>query len=482
MNSMTYTQSHGDRAVAATVDPERFLPVEQLAAWQRALDERGLRATGSPEHATYVADLAQRLGEVGVSDVRLEPVPIRRWTPLRWGLDLVDGGPLRDVPVVSYVAYSGLTGPEGVTGPLSLTPGAGSIGLVDVPLVGMAARDFDGLDWDAPGAPVHGPEWDPDARYDRVWLSQDLMREALARFEDGGALGLVIAVDVPDDQIAGAYLLYDAVHRGIPALFVGRDTGRRLHQARERDERVRLILEAVVEDTVTHNLLGLVPGVSDELVVLQSHTDGPNGLEDNGPEAIVAMAQHLAALPQRDLPRSILVLLSTGHFAIEEAWGVEAFLHQHATDLVPRIAAVLSLEHLGALAREEDYPDSGLTTEYEFGCCFATPHRAVVDAARGAMDRAAVTDSLVLRPFVPVADSPDGTGWPADGSPFWHIAGLPTANFITGPGYLFNVEPVGRYIDVEALRRQAIAFTEATLELAATPWDVLRAPVSEPVR
>ena len=28
----------------------------------------------------------------------------------------------------------------------------------------------------------------------------------------------------------------------------------------------------------------------------------------------------------RDLPRSVLVLLSTGHFAIEEAWGVEAFL------------------------------------------------------------------------------------------------------------------------------------------------------------
>jgi hypothetical protein len=409
---------------------------------------------------------------------------MRRWTPLRWGLDLVDSQPVRDVPVVSYVAYSGHTGPEGVTGPLSVTPGAGVVGLVDVPLVGMAARDFDGLDWDAPDAPVHGPDWDPDARYDRVWLSQDLMREALERFEASGAAGLVIAVDVPDEEIRGAYLLYDAVHRALPALFVGRDTGRRLHEVRERGESVRLTLEAVVEDAVTHNLVGLIPGASDELVVLQSHTDGPNGLEDNGPEAIVAMAHHLASLPREALPRSILVLLSTGHFAIEEAWGVEAFLDQHATDLVPRIAAVLSLEHLGALAREEDYPDSSLTTEYEFGCCFATPHRALVDAARGAMDRAAVTDSLVLRPFVPhtTGHSPDGTSWPADGSPFWHTSGLPTANFITGPGYLFNVEPVGRYLDVAAMRRQAIAFTEATLELAATPWDVLRAPVSEPRR
>ena len=47
-------------------------------------------------------------------------------------------------------------------------------------------------------------------------------------------------------------------------------------------------------------------------------------------------------------------------------------------------------------------------------------------------------------------------------------------NFITGPGYTFNVEPVMHYIDVDAMRRQAIAFTEAILHLAATPWDVLR--------
>ena len=94
------------------------------------------------------------------------------------------------------------------------------------------------------------------------------------------------------------------------------------------------------------------------------------------------------------------------------------------------------------------------------------------------MDRARVTDSIVLRPFVPdtTGNSPDGTSWPGDGCPFWHTAGLPTINFITGPGYTFNVEPVMRYIDVAALRRQAIAFTEAVLELAATPWDVLRGP------
>ena len=139
--------------VTPSVDSDRFLPLEQLAEWQRTLDERGLRATGSPEHAAYVSDLAERLTAVGVQDVRLEPVPMRRWTPQRWGLDLVDDdGPPRRCPWSPTSPTPGSTGPDGVIGILSAEPVAGTIGLVDIPLVGMAAGDFDGLDWDAPDA------------------------------------------------------------------------------------------------------------------------------------------------------------------------------------------------------------------------------------------------------------------------------------------------------------------------------------------
>ena len=33
---------------------DTFTPLEELTRWQEALDRRGLRATGSPEHADYV--------------------------------------------------------------------------------------------------------------------------------------------------------------------------------------------------------------------------------------------------------------------------------------------------------------------------------------------------------------------------------------------------------------------------------------------
>jgi hypothetical protein len=457
-------------------DSDDYITTGLLAEWQQALDDRGLRATGSPDHEAYIDDLVERLAEAGVQDVHAEPIPMRRWTPQAWSLRL--GGV--DVPTISPVAYSGATDEHGVTGVLSTVPASGVIGVVRVGLPPYSAGMFDALDWDAPRLPAHPSDYDPGEAYERVWLSQDEMRAQLARFRQSDAAGLIIVVDLPAAELESAYLLYDGVHRGMPALFVGREVGDAAFAAAARGETTTLTLTAVVEDAVTRNIVGVIPGASDELVVLQSHTDGTNGIEDNGPEAIIAMAQNLAARPRTELPRSILILLSTGHFAIEEAWGVEAFLARHRETLVPKIAAAISLEHLGARVAPEGRSGHKADQDYEFGCCFSTKHRPVIDAMRAALDQAQVTESRVVRPFVPdlTGRSPDGTTWPGDGGPFWHAAGLPSANFITGPGYLLNVEPVAQFIDVTAMRRQLIAFTDATLALAATPWADLHETVA----
>ncbi|MFD8110310.1 hypothetical protein [Streptomyces microflavus] len=469
-----WARPRADDGPARSVDANRFLSVEALTRWQQALDDRGLRATGSPAHADYIGDLARRLSEVGVADVALEAVPMRRWDARRWGLRL-DGSDT-EVSVVSPVPYSGHTRADGVTGPLTWEPRKGSIGVVSIALPAFTAGDFDALDYGAATARTIEPLYGPDQPYERVWLAHDLMRAELARFAAAGAAGLILVVDLPEEELGGGYLLYDGVHRSVPALFVGRESGRLLREAAHRGREATLTLVADVAQVDTHNLFGVIPGASDELVVLQSHTDGSNGLEDNGCEAIVAMAHYLAGLPRHELPRSVLVLLSTGHFATAEAWGLEAFLERHREDLVPRIAAALCLEHLGALVAPPGRSDHVPGVTHEFGACFATPHPAVVDSMRSALERAEVTEPRVLRPFVPhlSGTSPDGTTWPGDGGPFWHTAGLPSANFITGPGYLLNVEPVMDRIDVAALRRQAVAFTEAVLDLAAVPWHELR--------
>ncbi|GAA2768872.1 hypothetical protein GCM10010103_79160 [Streptomyces paradoxus] len=333
---------------ARWVDAARFLPVATLARWQQALDDRGLRATGSAAHADYIGDLARRLSEVGVPDVALEAVPMHRWSARQWGLRLADPGAEAEVAVVSPVAYSGDTGTGGVTGPLAAEPRPGVIGVVDIALPAFAAGDFDALDYCPSALAAVEPAYASDQRYERIWLAHDQMRAELARFAAAGAAGLILVIDLPEAELGGGYLLHDGVHRAIPALFVGRESGLQLHEAARRKTQATLTLTADSTRVDTHNIVGIIPGASDELVVLQSHTDGSNGLEDNGCEAILAMAHYLARLPRQELSRSVLVLLSTGHFATEEAWGLEAFLERHREDLVPRIAAALCLEHLGA--------------------------------------------------------------------------------------------------------------------------------------
>lgn len=457
------------------IDPDDFLPEATLRQWQERLDARGLRATASPEHLDYVNDLACRMVEVGIQDVHAEQVPLLRWTPTLWRLEVLDEQGITVMRHTTFVAYSAPTGHDGVTGRLTLTPQPGAVGIATVPNPPLTAGVFDALDWDAPTPPVTDPTYDPTTPYQRVWLAHDLMKSVLTDHEDAQSAAVVLVLDVADEDIERGYWLYDGTHRTLPALFVGREAGKLLTRAAAAGASARVVLEAEVEDALSPNLVGIIPGASDDLVVLQSHTDGTNGIEDNGPEAILAMAAYLSSLPRHELPSSVLVLLTTGHFVVDQSWGLEAWLTAHRDDVVPHITAAVSLEHLGALPSRTD---GRMADDHEFGCVFATPHRAVIDVMRDALHRAAVTEARVVRPFVPYphGTSPDGTTWPGDGGPFWHTAGLPTANFITGPDYLLDTTPVLDRIDVAALRRQAIAFTEATLELATLTRDAISTP------
>ncbi len=473
MNSSTRQHGTGRTGAPApihVVDTRRFTGEAELSERHRRLDARGLRATASPAHEEYVDELAERLRALGL-DVLVEEVPVERWTPSSWSL-VVGGSP---VHVGSYLPYSGTTPAGGVRGPLSFDPAPGAIGVVDVAVLPLQEQHFAMLDWDAPDLPTIPDGHDLEAPYERVWLSQEGIREQVAAFAAAGAAGLVLVVDGEAVEVDGSYLLYDGVLRGLPTLVVDRHVGADLRKAVPTGADATLTLEAVVEPAVSRNVSAIVPGVSEELVLVQSHTDGTNALEDNGPEAIVAMAEYLVGLDRAELPRGVLLVLSTGHFVTHTAWGLAAFLRAHRHDLLERTVAAISIEHLGARAwrpREEGYD---VSADFELGCFFSTNHRVVVDAVRNALDRAEVTNSLVLRPFVAdeTGEAPDGMGWPGDGMPLWGIGHLPSANFITGPGYLLTEMSTLDLIDVAAMRRQTIAFLEALLELAHADAEAL---------
>ncbi|MGK5010933.1 hypothetical protein [Janthinobacterium sp. MDB2-8] len=89
----------------------------------------------------------------------------------------------------------------------------------------------------------------------------------------------------------------------LPGVFVDRDRdpGQRLRDRVHTGTvpALRLTMDATVRQVQTRKLVGIIPGKSGEWMVLNSHTDGPNALADNGANTIVDMAQYL--------PRSVML-------------------------------------------------------------------------------------------------------------------------------------------------------------------------------
>jgi PA domain len=465
-------------AAAQQVDAAQFLPAQQLRDWQVDLDRRGLRATGSAAHEGYVDELARLLRTAGVKDVRFEALPMRRWTATHWTLDIV--GSADPVAAAAYVPYSGSTPAHGVTAPLVTLPAdkaadgalAGKIVLFDLPKVPLTIGYFM-----KQALYSYDPQNTLTAQtpYVRPHNEIGVIDAFRKRVEAAGAAGAIAILDASPADARGAYYPYDAVLHQVPTLFVDRDAGARLKAAANSGANVRLVLSAEIKDVQTRNLIGIIPGASSELTVINSHTDGTNGVEDNGPNAIIAIAQYLARLPQESLPRSIMVLLTSGHFAGGN--GAVDFLNRHRNDgSLNRIAAAITIEHLGAQEWLVDAQGKlAPTGQPEMAAIFTPQVAALVDASSAMLRRADATRSFVLPPQNPQNKGTRGIVWPGEGQYFWGQGDVPTINYISGPSYLLHwgVSTADK-VDYERMRRESISFTQMLLDLSRVPVNELR--------
>lgn len=462
---------------ASMVDTSQFISEQQLEDWAFELDAVGLRATGNEAHEAYIDRLAARLACAGINDIWFEPVPFTRWLAKHWELNAVHGDSTEPVRVASYAPYSGSTTPDGVTAPLTyLAPDteiiaenvADKIVLFEVTQLGYPVWALALL-----SIGIHDLQnLNLFEYYSRPYLSIDPIVEVLEGLEDAGAAGSIAVLPTAYETAYGSYFPYDGKVRDIPTLYVDMATGAQLKilAASDSETQLNLTLEAEVEETTTRNLFGLIPGMSDELTVVNSHTDGTNALEDNGPDAMIGMAQYLNRLPQSELPRSILFMFSAAHFA--HGISIRDFLASHEDDgLLNRIATVVTIEHLAAQKWNINYEGQLVATgKPEIGVFFQPPIKALAELSFDALRNADAGPGAVLHPWNRSADGIEEAAWAGEGQYFWSLARIPTANYITGPNYLLNwgISTADK-IDYDRMWRQMISFTQMQLNLGLVP-------------
>jgi len=467
-------------APASKVDARQFMSLHQMRAWYEELDDCGLRATGSTVQERYIDRLQERMMRVGMAHLRSEPVAFKSWTPSSWSVDVMSGTDAGPMPIAAYIPYSGALPPEGTTGQLHyIAPGApmapgslkGKIALVQMTIPHTNLQPLYSMSHD---------RYDPDKlmpldrEYLRVWLSD--IHARLPFIRAAAPLAMIAILPLDDPSAAGLYTPYDGVIRDCPGLYVSRTYGARLKLQADAGTPVRVRLNATAQPATSRNLLGVIPGRSKEMVLLHSHTDGPNGIEDNGPDLILSMAQYLSRIPQELLPRSILFVLTTGHFA--GGVGSRNFVNRHRDDILAGVVASVTVEHVGAM-------DMAITPEGSFrstgamepALVFMPPGAHVLSQGVVAgLVSGRMGGTFLAGPTNPHPQSMEtASAWPGEGEYLWNGAGLPEANYITGPNYLFNAGyPTAKHVDFERMRRASMGFVDMVLGLSRIPAETLK--------
>jgi len=264
---------------------DAFVPDERtIFDWIETVFARGVRRPGYAADRWTEEFCLNRLRQLELEHVRLEPVTLPYWEPLETALIVRAGGREWSVPCFS-LPHSAAA--DGLDAPLVLwhdeKPGAvrGALALVEVPLMRSPA-DLPLLLAGGGVAGAASSEWrryDPGGTFAGASQVLPFSHHLMTVMDSplaAGAVGFVGALsDYPGDSYR-YYVPYDAVARALPGVWISGSDGARLRQlCGEGSVEGRLVSRAVRHDITSYNVVGELPGADDDTVIIGSHHDGP---------------------------------------------------------------------------------------------------------------------------------------------------------------------------------------------------------------
>jgi len=442
-----------------------LLPAER-DVWDQQVWMAGLgpKYTGNKAHTEFVEFLAREMKAAGLELAR-ERYTLPRWNARRWEASV---GADR-IPVTSHFPYSGQTSASGVTGELvfagtsprfDLAGLQGKIALVECPTSVRHWSD-EYRPW---GVYPSGETFPSSSRPARGSVND------LTQFQKAGAVAVILAwTDISDANARDQYSPFSRPPQGIPGLYVGRGAGARLRGMAGTGAKATVVLEAdITPDAPTDTLIATLPGSSaDEVIILNTHTDGPNATEENGALGILAMMKYFSKIPRSDRRRTIVCPLTTGHFAGPWVPSIRGFITKYP-EVVKKAVAAITVEHLGCMEWMDDASMTYRATGKEEWSVAITPSKPMgdilVDALQGSADRR----TAVVNPV--------NGGFLGEGSALSR-AGVPTIGYIPQPNYLLAGPQDGciEKLSARLMHAQIQVFARAVHAIDAMSAERLRA-------
>ncbi len=395
------------------VDSNLLPTTDEIYQWHVSKDKLGPTFTGSPSWTNFMSIVETEMESSGVVDVIKDSYSYERqitalyYDEGQWSLKIDD----EDIEVASYWAYSGSTGPEGITAPLVLyEKGMELNGLKDkIVILEVPALPLDR----GPMFQESGYEFATDAEQinSNSMLSSNQWYQSnyVTRFgqfdvivKESGAAGALVIFSMSPGRAAGlrTFPLLKPGFVGAPGLYLDKITGARVKKAAREGKEATITLLDKVEETEAYFYTGFLPGRDygtddDEYVFVITHADGPNLTQDNGAFGIMSVIRYMSNIPQAERRRTLAIMLDSQHF----------MPHRHMTDwyalhpeIVEKIVATMGIEHLGQreyVEQGDHFVQSGLP---EPTLIFAQDNDFLIEEAIEAVKRFEVPRTMVQSP------------------------------------------------------------------------------------
>lgn len=293
----------------------------ELHAVVSELAGMGNRKSGTATERRVMEYICNRFVEIGLRDVGIEWFDMHFWAPGATELELL---PEKLSLSCKPIWYCASTPPGGITGTCS-------------PCGFGFPQEF---------ASAHGKIAVVEGRTLLHFLPSYRFLNCYQSAVEAGARALVVIGDTPGDLIP-VFTADEQKHDNpIPAVLVSRSAGELLKRRLSNgNAEVRLTVEARSETGRTGDVVGIIPGQTDEYLIAGAHHDSIyQGAVDNaaGLAALFALADEFARRPAPP-QKTIVFATHPGH---ELLIGAREFIKKRSA-ILPKTAAYITLDGIG---------------------------------------------------------------------------------------------------------------------------------------
>ncbi len=461
------------------VNQNIFFPKkDEILSWIKKICDMGYRRPATEADKKVENYLIELLEEFGFKNIKREKLHIPIWNPDIWKLTIEVNGGKEEIPCY-FLVYTEFTSLEGISSELIYVKTGREVDFQKSEVKGkIAVIDFRNPPLSVnPLAKiayyVHDPENTLPKDYSNTATFRFVNWDAFFRAYENGAKGVIGILKDHPGGIKEYFFPADEIAsdpRPLPGLYIGREEGKKLRKLlrENRDTPIKgtLIQTGKKIPGTSSNILGFIPGKTDDLVIISSHHDAPynNAVQDaSGTGMVLALANFFSQFPEKTFNKTLLFLFTAGHFY--EEIGGKTFIKVHNNDLIPKIVTSIHIEHIAKEYIEKD-GELVFTGYNEPRAIFVSDRTKLVSYVKEAIIKYDLQRSLILPTNNPLG------GVPTEGGPFQR-EGITVISLASAPFFIYNPIDTLDKLAVEIFEPLTRAFIDIIQSIDNTPKEDL---------